>query len=203
MSGTGANGDFYFATGSRTLYGPKASGAWGSGISLAGTNGTDGASVALRKTATAIEWQHVGDADWTELVLLGALQGDPGADGDDGADGSDGTDGANGAPLAGINPQTGTSYTLVLADASKMLECANAGAITLTVPPASAVAFPVGSVVHVAQAGAGQVTIAPGVGVTIKKTASLNAKTFGPESVLSLAKTDTNTWRLFGHLELA
>ena len=41
-----------------------------------------------------------------------------------------------------MNPQTGTSYTLVLADAAKIVECANAAAITLTVPPNSSVAFP-------------------------------------------------------------
>ena len=154
-------------------------------------------------TATAIEWQHVGDADWTEVVLLSPLKGDPGADGNDGSDGTDWANGTDGAPLAGINPQTGTTYTLVLADASKLIECANAGAITLTVPPSGTVAFPVGTVVHVAQAGSGQVTIAAGVGVTFKKPASLNARSFGQEAVLSLAKTDTNTCRLFGHLELA
>ena len=111
------------------------------------------------------------------------------------------------APMARRSPgstrRPAPAYTLVLADASKLVECANAAAITLTVPPNSSVAFPVGTVVHVAQAGAGQVTVAAGVGVTIKKPASLNARSFGPEAVLSLAKTGTDTWRLFGHLELA
>ena len=54
-----------------------------------------------------------------------------------------------------------------------------------------------------ALAAAGQVTIAAAGGVTIKKHSSLNAKTFGQEAVLSLAKIATDTWRLFGHLELA
>ena len=126
-SGTGANGDFYFATGSRTLYGPKAAGAWGSGVSLAGSNGSErrrgqpaqdrdrASSGSMSATPTGPSWS-----------LLSAHQGDPGADGDDGADGSNGTQRRNGAPLAGVNPQTGTSYTLVLADASKLVECANA-----------------------------------------------------------------------------
>ena len=84
-----------------------------------------------------------------------------------------------------------------------MIEASNASAITLTVPTNASVAFPVNSVVHVAQAAAGQVTIAAAGGVTIKKHSSLNAKTFGQETVLSLAKIATDTWRLFGHLELA
>ena len=36
-----------------------------------------------------------------------------------------------------------------------------------------------------------------------QEASSLNAKTFGQEAVLSLAKIATDTWRLFGHLELA
>ena len=151
-------------------------------------------------TATAIEWQHAGDEDWTGLIALSALAG---ATGPAGSNGTNGTNGADGTTLAGINPQSGTSYTLVLGDAGKMIECANAGAITVTVPTNASVAFPVSSVVHVAQAGAGQVTIAAAAGVTIRKHASLNARSFGQEAVLSLAKTATDTWRLFGHLELA
>ena len=57
--------------------------------------------------------------------------------------------------------------------------------------------------IHVAQAGAGQVTIAAGSGVTIKKHAAFNARTLGQEAVVSLAKTGTDSWRLFGLLEAA
>ena len=38
-SGTGADGDFYIRTADWTIYGPKASGAWGSPTSLIGTPG--------------------------------------------------------------------------------------------------------------------------------------------------------------------
>ena len=40
-------------------------------------------------TATAIEWQHVGDVDWTKVVSWIPLKGDPGADGNNGSDGTD------------------------------------------------------------------------------------------------------------------
>jgi hypothetical protein len=102
----------------------------------------------------------------------------------------------------GINSQTGTTYTLVLGDAQKMVELTNASAITLTVPLNSTVAYPINTVVHLAQGGAGQVTIAATGGVTIKKSALVNAKLAGQESVCSLAKVATDTWRLFGDLEL-
>lgn len=47
-SGTGVNGDWYFdlTSGALKLYGPKASGAWGAGTSIMGTNGTNGTNGA-------------------------------------------------------------------------------------------------------------------------------------------------------------
>ncbi len=42
-SGTGVNGDFYINTATNTLFGPKANGAWPSGVSLVGPTGATGA----------------------------------------------------------------------------------------------------------------------------------------------------------------
>jgi hypothetical protein len=70
----------------------------------------------------------------------------------------------------GINPQTGTSYTTVLADNGKLITQTNAGAITTTIPPFSSVAYPVGAQLNFVQYGAGQVTFAQGAGVTIAST---------------------------------
>ena len=73
--GTGANGDAYFDTTGKTLYGPKTGGAWGSGTSLVGApgddgdDGDDGRDPEFQATATHIEWRLVGDVDWSELVL--------------------------------------------------------------------------------------------------------------------------------------
>lgn len=70
----------------------------------------------------------------------------------------------------GINPQTGTSYTTVLADNGKLITQTNASAITTTIPPFSSVAYPVGAQLNFVQYGAGQVTFAQGSGVTIAST---------------------------------
>ena len=43
VSGTGVNGDFYINTATNTLFGPKANGAWPSGVSLVGPTGATGA----------------------------------------------------------------------------------------------------------------------------------------------------------------
>ena len=66
-----------------------------------------------------------------------------------------------------INAQTGTTYTLVLADDGKMVTCSNAGAITVTVPTNASVAYPTGTQILIVQKGAGQVTIEGDSGVTV------------------------------------
>jgi hypothetical protein len=66
------------------------------------------------------------------------------------------------------NSQTGTAYTLVLADVGKVVEMTNAAANTATIPPTSSVSWPVGTVIEIYQGGAGQTTVAPGSGVTLR-----------------------------------
>lgn len=108
------------------------------------------------------------------------------------------------APLSQtINDQTGTTYTLVLADAAKVVRCANASAITLTVPPNSSVAFPVGTRVDITQSGAGALTVAAGAGVTINKPASLSLVLQEQWSQVTLVKVATDTWDIAGDLTAA
>ncbi len=99
------------------------------------------------------------------------------------------------------NAQTGTAYTLVLADAFKLVAMNNAAANTLTVPPNSDVAFPLGTRIDLSQDGAGQTTIAAGSGVTIRTPETLKLrKQWGKATLIKRA---TNTWDLEGNLEAA
>ena len=204
-SDLGANGDWYFDTNAKAIHGPKTSGAWGSGTSLVGATGSAGSNGTAGATSTCARPRPTSSIS-TSVTPTGPSSS-PSARSPVRLVPPDRLDrpaaGADGATLAGVNSQTGTSYTLVLADAAKLVECSNAAAITVTVPPQSSVAFPTGTVVHLAQSGAGQVTIAAGSGVTLKKHAAFNARTLGPDAVVSLAKIGTNTWRLFGLLEVA
>lgn len=100
--------------------------------------------------------------------------------------------------IQALNAQTGTSYTLVLADHTKLVTLSNSSAITLTVPPNSSVAFAVGSVIDLAQIGAGQVTVAQGSGVTILATPGLKLR--AQYSGATLRKRTTDGWLLFGDL---
>lgn len=96
------------------------------------------------------------------------------------------------------NTQT-ASYTLVLTDASKMVEQNVASANTLTVPPNSSVAFPTGTVIAWRQYGAGQVTLTPGAGVTIRSAGS-RLKSAAQYSEGTLTKRTTDEWVASGDL---
>lgn len=73
-----------------------------------------------------------------------------------------------GGVITAVNEQTGTSYTLALADATKAVRCTNGGAIALTIPTNASVALPVLCIIPVLQGGAGAVTIAGASGVTVE-----------------------------------
>ena len=96
------------------------------------------------------------------------------------------------------NAQTGTSYTLVLADAGKLVTLSNAAAITLTIPANASVALPLGTRIDLLQYGAGQVTIG-GAGVTIRSSGS-KLKLAGQYSGATLWKKGTNEWVLIGDI---
>lgn len=100
-----------------------------------------------------------------------------------------------------INTQTGTTYTLVLTDAGKLVTLSNASAITMTVPPNSSVAFPIGTQVILSQLGAGQVTVAAGAGVTIRTPETLLLA--DQYSTAALIKIGTDEWIISGRLEAA
>lgn len=90
------------------------------------------------------------------------------------------------------------SYTLVLADKNKIVEMNVASENTLTVPPNSSVAFPVGSQINVLQTGAGQCTITAGAGVTVNGTPGLKVRT--QYSYVTIIKRATDTWVVVGDL---
>lgn len=98
------------------------------------------------------------------------------------------------------NAQTGTSYTLALSDAGKVVTLSNASAITLTIPTNAVVAFPLNTRVDIIQYGAGQVTVG-GSGVTIRSSASY-LKLAGQYSGATLWKKGTDEWVLIGDLTI-
>lgn len=96
------------------------------------------------------------------------------------------------APLR-VNAQTGTAYTLVVADAPAacgyqgVLTMNNAAANTATIPLAT---FPIGTTIPVYQLGAGATSIAAAVGVTLRGPTTVAAQ-YGK---LTLCQVAQDTW---------
>ena len=99
-----------------------------------------------------------------------------------------------------LNAQVGTTYSLVIGDATyKLVTCSNAAAITVTVPPSL---FAIGDTINVQQIGAGQVTFAQGAGVTITSTgATSTAPNLRAQfSAATVVCTASNTFTIVGDL---
>jgi hypothetical protein len=96
-----------------------------------------------------------------------------------------------------------TARTLELTDAGDYVDLTSASAVTVTVPPNASVAFPAGTTITLEQAGAGQVTVAAGAGVTVNVAATHLRKTAGQYAVVSLTKKAADVWTLYGNLEEA
>ena len=96
-----------------------------------------------------------------------------------------------------INAQTGTAYTMVLSDAGKLVTRGNASASTHVIPANASVAYPVGTVINVLNIGAGTITFSITSDTLNKKGTALDLVQGG---AVTLAKTDTTTWWIFGDL---
>lgn len=114
------------------------------------------------------------------------------------ASGGGGPDASKTDKLITENAQT-ASYTLVLADADRIVTMNNASANNLTIPLNATVAFPIGTQLIISQSGAGQTTIVPTAGVTL--TSSLTAQKLANQyATATLIKLATNTWLLSGNI---
>lgn len=99
---------------------------------------------------------------------------------------------------ATFNTQT-ASYTLALPDSASQIIMNVDSANVLTVPLNSSVAFPVGTIITIFQYGAGQTTISPTVGVTIR-SAGARYKLYEQYSEATLTKIGADEWKLVGDL---
>lgn len=90
-----------------------------------------------------------------------------------------------------LNAQTGTTYTLVLADAGKHITRSNASASTQTLPQNSDAAIPIGTIINITNLGAGLVTFVAGTGATITGLPSISQY-----QSAQMVKHSTNGWNI-------
>ena len=92
------------------------------------------------------------------------------------------------------------NYTLVLADAGKLIRCTKSTSMTILIPTNAAQAYSVGQRVDVMQYGAGQVTVSPDTGVTLRFTPTNKLRaTYSTASIIKIA---TDEWVLAGDVAL-
>lgn len=154
----------------------------------------------------------------SQTLNLAIPRGDTGATGSTGATGATGSQGPAGNTGAtgsqgpqGIQGEQGDpggfdaeqdrnartdNYTLVLADAGKLVTMDSASSKTITVPTNASVAFAEGIHIDVARLGTGAVAIAGAAGVTIRTALTTNLR--ARWSVATLVKIDTDEWLLAG-----
>lgn len=91
------------------------------------------------------------------------------------------------------------SHTLVIDDRGIAVLFDSAAGVTCTVPTEASVAWPANTRIDLLQYGAGQVTVSPAAGVTIRSSGS-KTKLSGQYSGATLIKVGTNDWLLIGDL---
>lgn len=181
LSGIGRDGDFYINTSTNYLFGPKATGTWPAGVSMTGSQGDAAPDVQYEYqdsdsgwTGTANsysgteEWIRVsldGGSTWSSSIKFVGDQGDPG------------TDGTDGDQIVGFRDVSGTTDTLVAADAGKVVRYTNASDITVTVDISVHAAK---DVITLLQQGAGQIIMTEGTSFTIDWPDGDNSNTKSP-----------------------
>jgi len=100
-----------------------------------------------------------------------------------------------------INAQTGSgnsAYTLVLADAGKLITANNGSAGVITIPPNSGVAFAIGTQIDIYNLGAGIFSVKGGSGVTLNGVSTGAGAMNAQFSAVTCFKIATNIWAMTG-----
>ncbi len=111
---------------------------------------------------------------------------------------TDGQQTKQGVPSLTAISQKNDDYTVALGDRDSLVEVFSNYPETITIPTNASVAFPVGTSIDILQTGAGQVTIAGAVGVTVNATPGLKLRT--QWSSATLFKRAENSWVVYGDL---
>ena len=94
---------------------------------------------------------------------------------------------------------TASSYTATIDNAYSFVVMSKASGQNFTIPPASSVAFPLGTIIKVLQFGAGQVTIVAGSGVTLYQRSALTINDrYGVATCIRVA---ADKWSVSGDLD--
>jgi hypothetical protein len=98
-----------------------------------------------------------------------------------------------------ITTQSGSTYTLVLADARTLIKLTYTGGITITVPLNSSVPFPIGTRIRIAKQGTGGNANVNGSGA-VDVISTFSSPAVEHEGTGEIIKTDTDEWMFTGDI---
>jgi len=99
-----------------------------------------------------------------------------------------------------INEQVGVSYILALNDAGKEIKMTNLANNVVTIPINTDIAFAIGTIIGIFQYGAGETSVAPAAGVTMRSPDGRDTL-YEQYSTCALIKLDTDEWQLLGDIK--
>lgn len=176
-AGTGVNGNFYIDTNApKTLYGPKAAGAWPAGVSLKGDTGAAGAPGATGTVDTATPYNFTGvplqyagkEVGWRNLDILRS---------------------------------EAAAFTLAATDRDLGIKYTGAGGHNANIPLNATVAIGTGALIIILNDGSGNLTLAREAGVTMKWAGNggTNAnRTLATGGIAWVWKIAADTWYVGG-----
>lgn len=105
--------------------------------------------------------------------------------------------GGGSTPLPTTNSQTGSAYTVTLADAGNIVEQNSASPLTVTIPLNSSVAFPIGTTIEFNLYGTGSLTLAGAAGVALRSPNGL--RLVNRYASAAIRKRATDEWIVSGY----
>jgi hypothetical protein len=158
-----------------------------------GSTGPTGATGATGPTGPTGEASTVAGPTGTT--------GPTGSTGPTGATGPTGPTGAQGVwDTAQVIEVKSDTYTLVLADAGKLIRCTKGTSMSIIIPTNATNAFTIGQRIDIMQYGAGQVTVTGDTGVTLRATPTPKLRaTYSSASIIKIAEDE---WVLAGDVAL-
>jgi hypothetical protein len=117
-----------------------------------------------------------------------------------GVAGPAGTSGTSGSSYYFITGYTGTNLTLSADLAGDYIRTTSATAVTINIPTQASASWPDNTEILIEQAGAGQITFSPALGVVVNTSETL--KTQKQYSIVAIKRVSSDVWTFFGEREL-
>lgn len=178
--------------------GSGGSGGSGGSVSVTGSlTASDNGNGTTAVTVTGTGYTLVDNGDGTSTVIGPTVSDNANGTSSVTSGSATSSTGGTGSAPPTTRSLTGTTYTLVLTDANNIVENSGSSTLTITVPTAASVAYPVGTVVEFFNYSTGSITIVPASGVTLRSPNGL--RMIAQYASAAMRKRATDEWVVAGY----